>query len=35
MQTIYGLQDVYDMLEVMSVDAYNMKKLTKHGNGHR
>jgi len=25
MQTVYGLEDVYDLLEIVVVDAYNQR----------
>jgi hypothetical protein len=29
MQTVYGLEDVYDMLEVIMVDNYNQNEINK------
>jgi len=29
MQTVYGLEDVYDMLEVAMVDAHNQRTMMK------
>jgi hypothetical protein len=28
LQTVYGLEDVYDMLEVLEVDAHNRRVLS-------
>jgi hypothetical protein len=27
LSTVYGIEDVYDLLEVIAVDAYNIKKM--------
>ena len=36
MQTVYGLEDVYDLLEIASVDAHNSNLARKsNGDGHR
>lgn len=33
LQTVYGLEDAYDLLEIASVDAYNTNQAyKKHGN---
>lgn len=32
MQTVYSVEDVYDMIEVLMVDAYNQRRA--HGNDH-
>jgi hypothetical protein len=29
LDTVYGLEDVYDMLEILSVDAHNQRELKK------
>jgi hypothetical protein len=29
LDTVYGVEDVYDLLEVASVDAYNQRQLNK------
>lgn len=31
LDTVYGLQDVYDMLEITTVDAHNRRVLSKRG----
>lgn len=31
LQTVYGLQDVYDMIEVIMVDSYNKRALSREG----
>jgi hypothetical protein len=33
LQTVYGLEDAYDLLEIASIDAYNINQAhKKHGN---
>jgi hypothetical protein len=32
LQTVYGAEDLYNMLEIMVVDAYNERALSKQGN---
>jgi len=29
LDTVYGLQDVYDMLEIIAVDSYNQRIINK------
>lgn len=31
LQTVYGIRDLYDLLEVIAVDLYNRKRLEDHG----
>jgi hypothetical protein len=30
LKTVYGLEDLYDLLEIITVDAYNQRLLSQH-----
>lgn len=35
LQTVYGLEDAYDLLEVLTVDAHNRRQIASHADRNR